>query len=167
MTGNLGPWSRHPAWGHTVTTTATIPALLTVLKVSAMYRSHCVHHLPVALCPPRRPHPPWFPMCTLPGANPSQSPSSLGVGSATLWAARLPTKPSDTHSHLGHHAHKHIQTIGAACLPCVYSVNDLGVCPAGTDLGSGIANAPPPPGGKGISGLTDSWKGKRGPGGRS
>ena len=79
MTGNLGPWSRHPAWGHTVTTMATIPATLTVLRVSAMYRSHCVHHLPVALCPPRRPHPPWFPMCTLPSANPSQSPSSLST----------------------------------------------------------------------------------------
>ncbi|KAK1900268.1 DNA (cytosine-5)-methyltransferase CMT2, partial [Dissostichus eleginoides] len=37
----------------------------------------------------------------------------------------------------------------------VYFVNDLSVCPAGTDSGSGSANAPPPLGGIGIWGLTD------------
>lgn len=57
-----GPWSPHPAWGHTVSTTmATIPAMLTVPKVSAMYHTHCARHLPVPLFPPRLPYPPWFP----------------------------------------------------------------------------------------------------------
>lgn len=59
-TGNLGPWSRHAAWGHTVTTTmATIPSMLTVPKVSAMYHTHCVHHLPVSLFPPRPSYSLW------------------------------------------------------------------------------------------------------------
>lgn len=41
-TGNLGPWSRHPAWGHTVTTNmATIPAMLTVLSVCHGSYSPC------------------------------------------------------------------------------------------------------------------------------
>lgn len=39
------------------------------------------------------------------------------VGSATLLAATLPTKPSDTHSHLGHSALKHTQTTHTARLP--------------------------------------------------
>lgn len=64
-TGNLGPWSRRPAWGHTVTTTmATIPSMLTVPKVSAMNHAHCAYHLPVPLFPLRPPYtPPWI-LCT-------------------------------------------------------------------------------------------------------
>lgn len=65
MTGNLGPWSRHPAWGHTTTTTmATIRSTLTVPKVSARYCTHCAHHLPVPLFPPRLPNPLWLPLMT-------------------------------------------------------------------------------------------------------
>ena len=43
----------------------------------------------------------------------------VGAGTATLPVARLPTEPSDTHSHLSHHAHKHMQTTLAVCLPTV------------------------------------------------
>lgn len=43
----------------------------------------------------------------------------VGVGKATLLAARLPAEPSDTHSHPGHHAQKHMQTKLAAYLQCV------------------------------------------------
>lgn len=39
----------------------------------------------------------------------------VGVGTATIPATRLPTEPSDTHSHLGHHARGLKQTALAAC----------------------------------------------------
>lgn len=52
-TNNLGPWSCHAAWGRTVTTNnATIPAMLTVHKMSAMICIHCAHHLPVPVWSP-------------------------------------------------------------------------------------------------------------------
>lgn len=52
-TSNLGPWSCHAAWGRTVTTNnATIPAMLTVHKMSAMICFHCAHHLPVPVWSP-------------------------------------------------------------------------------------------------------------------
>lgn len=58
----LAPGTRHAVWGHTVTTSmATIPALLTVLTVSAMYLTHCAHHLLVTQCPLWPPNPPPTP----------------------------------------------------------------------------------------------------------
>lgn len=52
-TNNLGPWSCHAAWGRTVTANnATIPAMLTVHKMSAMICIHCAHHLPVPVWSP-------------------------------------------------------------------------------------------------------------------
>jgi len=41
-TGNLGPWSHHPAWAHSATTNmATIPAMLTVPSVCHVSYSLC------------------------------------------------------------------------------------------------------------------------------
>lgn len=114
-TGNLGPWSRHPAWGHTVTTNmATIPAMLTVPSVC---------HVSYALCPPSA-----SPTVPTTPAVPST------VSMHTLPSVLITTKPPHTVPSVPHtccihrtchvsstrHTHQHTQHTHCAKsnLPC-------------------------------------------------
>lgn len=97
-TGDLGPWSRQPAWGHSVTTaTATIPSTLAVPTVSAMLHAHCVYHLPGPLfhCS-HHAHPP---------AVPSILPAHAQPGALIL------AVPTHRARHVGSTAHSHGPTL--------------------------------------------------------